>query len=139
MTLPGDIREYELINKSKKLKTSEMPDNEAADVSATAQMEMMKKQMDLMSKMLETMNLQNGQSGDAKQKRISDGPVKSKNKTLEAWLEEIELWNKSNDVAEKDLGNKYLKLTEAIEKSEDEDLKEVCLVRSAKRWARRGG
>ena len=97
-----------------------MPDNEAADVSATAQMEMMKKQMDLMSKMLETMNLKNGQGGDAKQKCISDVPVKTKNKTLEAWLEEIELWNKSNDVAKK--------LTEAIEKSEDEDLKEVCFV-----------
>ena len=61
--------------------------------------------------------------------KLEECPKKRKYCTLEAWTEEVSLWNDGNKVPDTDNAKKYLKFVEAVRNSEEaEDLKNLVQV-----------
>ena len=53
-------------------------------------------------------------------KKLDDCPIRNKDSSLESWLEEVEMWDRINDMKDsKGFARKYQKVMESIRKSED--------------------
>ena len=61
---------------------------------------------------------------------MEECPIKRKDHSLEAWLSEVELWDKSNNTGNPAIRNlkKYLTLMKCIRNTEDEELKKPAHV-----------
>ena len=61
------------------------------------------------------------QQNGNRQIKLEDCPKRRKYCTLEAWTEEVQLWNESNKIPETENAKKYLKFVEAVRNSEEAD------------------
>ena len=56
-----------------------------------------------------------------RQIKLEDCPKKRKYCTLEAWTEEVTLWDENNEIPESENAKKYLKFIEVVQNSEEAD------------------
>ena len=115
LNLPGNISDY-LLGNNRTMSVSGN-DGEEARTSSNSLEDMQA----LMSVMMRTITaMSEGGNNRTGSSKLEDCPVKRKVSSLEAWLDEVTLWDESNASSEPGWSaKKYLKFVESIRKSEE--------------------
>ena len=115
--LPGNISDYLL--ESAQNMTNDMANTSSGGHQSQVASEDMQSLLSLIARTLSALSEQRSSSSSVSNK-LEECPVRRKHCTLEAWIDEVLLWNESNSSSEPGLnGKKYLKFIDSIRKSED--------------------
>ena len=93
--------------------------NTSRIVNSNASREDMQNLISIMAKTLSAIT-EKGERNEVKSNRLEECPVKQKCTSLDAWTEEVLLWNKSNSCKEDGFNaKKYINFIESVRKSEE--------------------
>ena len=118
VTLTGQLRDYSL--ESVQTMSSERGDRDEALAIEEAQD--IKSLLSLMTKTLTVVSASASRttSGDQQSFRLEDCPIKRASSSLDAWIDEVLLWDDCNSGASEALrAKKYLKFVDSVRKSEE--------------------
>ena len=113
LTLPGGIREY--------LEGNKMPDTTPSGTgsSEASNVEDIQSLLSMMAKTLAAVSQPRTETANQNYK-IENCPIKRSSSSLDAWVDEVLLWDESNAALSDSIrAKKYLKLVDSVRKSEN--------------------